>query len=283
MKTGLVLEGGACRGVFTSGVLDVFQAQGIAFDYCIGVSAGAGNAMNYKSRQPGRCFTLIAGEEDAPFFGLATLLKSGDTIDLDYLFDTLSFSGKLPFDFDTYHKNPMQCEYVLTDCLTGQPAYLAENVYHKRLTEIVKGSCAMPGFCKPRHIDGRAYLDGGVADAMPVFRALSQGCERVVLVMTKPENNLRPMDYTKLRPVLQKLYGRRYPALYEALMTRVKRYFAQLDEISKLEDRGKLFIIRPTRCEVKGLEKDRQKLRAYYAHGKAVARKQLPGMLQYLK
>lgn len=283
MKTGLVLEGGACRGVFTTGVLDVFQQRGISFDYCIGVSAGAGNAMNYKSRQPGRCLTLLTEVGGRPYFGFATVKASGNVIDLDYLYDELSFGGRIPFDFTAYHQNPMQCEYVLTDCRTGGPAYLQEEVYHRRLTEIIKGSCAMPGFCKSRVIDGVPYLDGGVSDPLPVRRALEQGCDRVVLVMTKPPSNLHPTDYRRLRPVLYKLYGRRYPALYQSLMNRVQRYFSQLAEVEDLEKEGKLFVIRPESCRIKGLEKDRQKMREYYYHGRKTALRQIPVMEDYLK
>ncbi len=283
MKTGLVLEGGACRGVFTTGVLDVFQEQGITFDYCIGVSAGAGNAMNYKSRQPGRCLTLLTGAGGRPYFGFTTVKGTGNVIDLDYLYDELSFGGELPFDFAAYHANPMECEFVLTDCRTGGPAYLSETVYHKRLTEIVKGSCAMPGLCKPRVIDGVPYLDGGVADAMPVQRAFDKDCRRVVLVMTKPRNNLHPTDYRKLRPVLYKLYGRRYPALYEALMSRVDRYFAQLAEIEALEKAGTLFVVRPKTCRVGTLEREKEALRQYYRHGRKTALEQLEQLKEYLK
>ena len=126
-------------------------------------------------------------------------------------------------------------------------------------------------------------LDGGVADALPVHRALEQGCDRVVLVMTKPAENLHPMDYRKMRLLLYRLYGRRYPALYEALMTRANRYFTQLEEILALEKRGEIFVIRPTAPRIRSLEKDRQKMRAYYAHGAETARKKLPAMREYLQ
>ena len=141
----------------------------------------------------------------------------------------------------------------------------------------------MPGFCRPRRIDGVEYLDGGVADAMPVRRALEQGCDRVVLVTTKPADDLHPTDYAKLRPILYKLYGRRFPSLYAALMSRAERYFAQMNEILELEKAGKVFLIRPKVCRIKGLERDRQKMREYYTHGRKVAQKQIPEMMAYLK
>lgn len=282
MKTGIVLEGGACRGVFTSGVLDVMMERALTFDYCVGQSAGAGNAMNFKSGQASRAYHLTAGVDTLPYYGFAAGKKTGDLIDLDYLYGTLSYDGDRPFDFGAYYANPMVCEYVLTCCETGQAVYLQENVYQKRLLEIVKASCSMPGLCRPREIDGQHYVDGGVADALPVFRALQQGCDKVVLITTKPVLNLHPTDYTKLRPVLAKLYKKKYPALYSALMTRVERYFAQLDKVLELEAQGKLFVLRPKVCHIKTFEKDRQKMQAYYHHGRQIAQEQWELLMTYL-
>ena len=283
MKTGVVLEGGACRGVFTAGVLDTFQKKDLMFDYCIGVSAGAGNAMNYKSRQPGRAYELTTGENLPSYIGLSQLPKTGNLVDLDFLYETLSFEGDMPFDFSSYYHNPMECEYVVTRCETGQAEYLSEDVYQKRLVEICKASSAMPGICHPREIDGGHYLDGGVGDPMPVFRALSQGCDRVVLINTKPADHLHPTDYTKLRHLLYKLYGKKYPAFYGALMTRVKRYFAQMDEILELEKAGKVFMIRPEECHIKALEKDHEKMKEYYHHGETVAENCWDALMEYLQ
>ena len=282
MKTGLVLEGGACRGVFTAGVLDTFQRNNLTFDYCVGVSAGAGNAMNYKSRQPGRAYVITSGEDLPEYYGLSKISETGNFVDLDLLYETLSFEGEHPFDFAAYYDNPMVCEYAVTSCETGQAEYLSENVYQKRLLEIVKASSAMPGICHPREIDGQYYLDGGIADPMPVFHALNKGCDKVVLVTTKPAADLHPTDYTKLRPVLSKLYKKRYPAFYVSLMTRVQRYFAQLDEILELEKEGQIFMIRPEHCEIRSLEKDRAKMRQYYHHGEQVAESCWDDLMKYL-
>ena len=282
MKTGLVLEGGAFRGVFTSGVIDILLKADIPFDYCVGVSAGAGNAMHFKSRQPGRALALTAGEESESYYGLSQVRKNGTLLDLDYLYQTLSYGGAYPFDFAAYYRNPMTCEYVVTDLTTGQAAYLHETVYQKRLLAIVQASCSIPGLCHPVTVDGVPYLDGGIADSLPVFRALAQGCGRVVLVTTKPANDLHPTDYTRLRPLMQRLYGRRYPAFYAALMTRAKRYFAQLDEILALEREGRILVIRPEACPLRGMEKNREKMLAYYRHGCDIAQQQLPALRAYL-
>lgn len=281
MKTGLVLEGGACRGVFTSGVLDVMMERGMTFDYCIGVSAGAGNAMAFKARQIGRAFRMTTG--DTCYYGLSQVRRSRKLLDLDLLYSEMSYDPKDPFDFKAYYENPMECEYVLTCCETGQPEYLSENVYQKRMIQIVKASCSMPGICSPVVLDGKHYLDGGIADPMPVFHALSKGCDRVVLVTTKPADNLHPTDYSRLRPLLSKLYKGKYPAFYAKLMTRVKRYFAQLDEILELEKEGQIIVIRPETCNIKSLEKDKDKIKEYYFHGREVAEKQWEKLEQYLR
>lgn len=271
MKTGLVLEGGACRGVFTSGVLDTMLDRGLTFDYCIGVSAGAGNAMNFRSGQRGRAFALTAGTESPVYFGFRQALESKKLLNLDLIYNRLSFEPPMPFDFGAYYANPMACEYVVTDCGTGGALYLSERAYQKRLVAIVEASSSMPGICAPVTVDGRPCLDGGIADPMPVARAMEQGCGRVVLVTTKPADNLHPTDFRKVRHVLYGLYGQRYPALCEALMTRYDRYFAQMDEILALEKAGRLFVIRPTHCEIRGLEKDHEKMRGYYRHGLEIA------------
>lgn len=282
MKTGLVLEGGGCRGVFTSGVLDEMMERGRTFDYCVGVSAGAGNAMHFKSHQIGRAQDMTIGRDDYSYYGLGTMKKTGHLLDLDLLYHTMSYDPKNPFDFSAYYSNPMVCEYVVTCCETGQAEYLREDVYQKRMLNIVKASCSLPGFTSPVPIDGKHYMDGGIADALPVFRAMSQGCDKIVLVTTKPPECIHPTDYSRMRVLFGKLYRSRYPAFYEALMTRVKRYFAQLDEVLQLEKEGQILIIRPVTCHIKSMETDREKMREYYRHGREIMQEKWDDMQSYL-
>lgn len=271
MKTGLVLEGGACRGVFTTGVLDVFLERDITFPYCIGVSAGAGNAMNFRSGQQGRAFHIVAGTGGASYYGIGAARRSGRLVDLELVYDKLSYEGEYPFDFDAYYRNPMETEYTVTCCETGQAEYLSENVYHKRLISIVMASCSMPGLCAPVRLDGKHYLDGGIADPMPVRHALEEkGCDKVVLVTTKPREALHPTDYRKMRHVLHRVYGHRYPEFYDALMSRIPRYFAEMEWIEEQEKEGRVLVIRPETCRIKGLERDREKMQEYYRHGRDV-------------
>lgn len=282
MKTGLVLEGGACRGVFTTGVLQVLSARELRFDCCVGVSAGAGNAMNFKSGQMERVIALTAGDDCEPYYGAATLRRSGKILDLDYLYRTRSYDEQMPFDFDAYYQNPMDCEFVLTCCESGKSAYFSGAAEPERLIEAVKASCSLPGICAPVALDGAHYLDGGISDPLPVQRAFSLGCDKVVLVMTKPAQSLHPTDYSRMRVLMGRLYRARYPALFNALMHRAELYSEQNERILALEKEGKLFVIRPRECEIKGLERDRAKMRAYYRHGQAVARDSWEALTRYL-
>lgn len=277
------MEGGACRGVFTTGVLKVLQQENITFDYCIGVSAGAGNAMNLKSGQLDRAYHIVAGTGGASYYGLSAARRSGRLVDLGLVYETLSFEGDDPFDFAAYYENPMEAEYVVTCCEDGKPEYLHENVYHRRLTAIVRASCSMPGFCGIVKLDGRHYLDGGIADPLPVRRALeSKGCDKVVLVTTKPADDLHPTDYRRMKHLLHRVYGRRYPALYDALMTRTERYFEELRWIEEREKAGDVLMIRPQVCHIHSLERDRERMQQYYRHGQTVAAEMLERIRAFL-
>lgn len=282
MKTGIVLEGGGSRGVFTSGVLDVMMERGLRFDYCVGVSAGAGNAMHLKSRQPGRTMRVLTQMKE-PYYGLSQARSSRKLLDLDAVYERTSYDPADPFDFAAYYSDPMECEYVAACCETAEPEYLSEAVHRKRLLACVKASCSIPGLCAPVALDGRHYLDGGVADALPVHRALERGCERVVLVTTKPAANLHPTDYSRLKPIMAKLYRRRYPEFFRLLMARRERYFLQLGRILELEEQGRIYVIRPEECGVQMLEKDPQKLREYYQHGREVAENCWEALSEYLE
>ena len=282
MKKGLVLEGGGSRGVFSSGVLDYLQEQGVTFDYCVGVSAGAGNAMNFKSGQTGRAHRIVGKTDAHLYYGVSQARHSGKLLDLDYLYRTMTYEGDAPFDFAAYYRNPMECEYTVTCCETGQAEYLSESVYQNRLLDIVKASCSLPGICAPVALDGKHYLDGGIGDSLPVFRAMSKGCEKVILVTTKVVSDVHPTDYSRVRPLMSRLYKRRYPAFFAALMTRCKRYFAELDEILELEKEGQILVIRPEVCNVKTLEKDAEAMQAFYEHGRAIGEAWLPKIRAYL-
>ena len=188
MKIGLVLEGGANRGVFTSGVLDYFMEQdlGKAFRYVIGTSAGAGNAMNFISGQHGRSRdTTITKDKRYAYFGLKNIIRTGHLFDMENIYWRVPTEYNL-FDFDAYFRNPIEREYTATNCLTGQAEYLTDHGTDRRyLMNIGMASSALPGATPAVVINGIPYADGGVADSISVRRAFARGCDKVSL--WKPE------------------------------------------------------------------------------------------------
>ena len=282
MKIGLVLEGGANRGVFTSGVLDFFMEQGLEFPYIVGTSAGACNAMNYIAGQIGRGRdSMIHKEKKYEYFGLKTLLKTGYLFDMDKAFWDLP-NSYFPFDYDAYFANTaVEREYAATDCHTGKAVYLKEkNGDRRHLMKVAQASSALPGAAKTVEIDGVVYADGGVADSIPVKRAFQQGCDKVVVIETRrKEFRMKPSKSTKLIARM----NRNYPALVQAMYDRPKNYNRTLAYIHKQEAAGKVFSIRPEMQEVSRMEKDYHKLMKFYHHGYEQAKAMYPALQAFLK
>ena len=255
MKIGLVLEGGANRGVFTAGAIDFLLEQGVKVDYVIGTSAGACNAMNYLAGQIGRGRdSMILTDKSLNYFGVKTLLKTGHFFDLDWAFKEYPQKYFL-FDYDAYFKNPIQREYASTNCLTGEAVYLTDRGDDKYyLMEIGKASSALPGMSAVVEIEGVPYADGGVADSIPVKRAFAMGCDKVIVIETRrKEFRMKLSGSTKL---VAKMSGRKYPALGEAIRKRHINYNATLDFIHEKEAEGRVFSIRPEMKEVSRTETD---------------------------
>ena len=260
-KTGLVLEGGGLRGVFTCGVLDYFLDAGITFPYVVGVSAGACNGLSFMSRQRGRArSTNIEMLDKYHYIGLKPLLRGRGIIDMDLLFNDFP-ERVLPYDYDAYFRNPAYFEMVTTNCLTGEACYLHEESDGPKLTNIARISSSLPYVSPMVTLDGIPMLDGGIVDSIPVERAMSQGCEKNVVVLT------RNMGYRKKvsNRQLPWFVYRKFPKLREALMARGTCYNAQLELVERLEREGKATVVRPQRpIEVGRLERDTDKLRRLY-------------------
>ena len=261
MKTGLVLEGGALRGIFTAGVLDAFMLEGLHFDYAVGVSAGAANIMGLKSRQIGRTANVISVSGNESYFGMTELIHSRQFLNLDKMFDVY---GKHPFDFDAYFGDDMEAEYTLCSCETGEAEYFSESSDIERLLKIVKASCSLPMFFAPVEIDGRHYLDGGIGNSIPCDRAIERGCERLVVVLTKPEGT-GAGGYSKYKRILKHMYPQ-YPEFIDACLCRLDRYARSVEYMQKLEQEGRAIVIRPTK-HISKFEQDSRKLREYYRNG----------------
>lgn len=262
--TGLVLEGGGMRGVFTCGVLDNFMDRGIRFPYTIGVSAGACNGLSFMSRQRGRGkFSNIDLLEKHNYIGLKHLLKKRNIMDFDLLFHEFP-EHILPYDYNTYFNNKERYVMVTTNCLTGEANYFEEKQNKDRVIDIVRASSSLPFVCPIAYVDGVPMLDGGIADSIPLVRAMNEGYARNVVVLTR---NRGYRKEGKDIPVPSFLY-RKYPKIREALNHRSRLYNDQLDLVERLEDEGRITVIRPLKpVVVDRIEKDIKKLTALYDEG----------------
>lgn len=281
MKIGLVLEGGANRGVFTSGVLDYLMEKGVQFQYVVGTSAGAGNAMNYIAGQIGRSRdTNITKEKEYQYFGLKTLLKTGHLFDMNTIYWEVPTKYNL-FDFDGYFANPVEREYTATNCLTGKAEYLRDKGIDRRhLMTIGMASSALPGATPVVEVDGIPYADGGVADSISVRRAFAMGCDKVVVVETRRKEFC--MKLSKGTKMLARRNRKKYPAFAEAMLNRPQVYNETLDFIHQMEEEGKVFSIRPEMQEVKRLERDYHKLMKFYHHGYQQAEKAFADLQKFM-
>ena len=268
-NTGLVLEGGGLRGVFTCGVLDCFMDHGIRFPFAVGVSAGACNGLSYMSGQRGRAKSSNIDLMDKHhYIGFKYLLTQRNIMDFKLLFEDFP-ERIIPYDYDAYFSNPARFVMVTTNCLTGKAEYLEEKSSSKRVMDIVRASSSLPFVSPITYVDGVPMLDGGIADSIPVRYALSQGYERLVVILT------RNKGYRKQNSEMRaaKVFYRKYPNLQKALSQRNAVYNQTMDLIERLEDEGRITVIRPIRpVEVGRMEKDTAKLTMLYQEGYDIAR-----------
>lgn len=269
-KTGLVLEGGGMRGVFTSGALDYFMDHGIWFPYTIGVSAGACNGLSYISRQRGRAkFSNIDLLEKYHYIGMKNLLKKKNILDADLLFG--EFPEKiLPYDYETYFSSSDRFVMVTTNCETGEANYLEEKKDKQRLLDICKASSSLPIVCPVTFVDGIPMLDGGIVDSIPLLRAVEEGYQKNVVILTRNRGFRKEAKDHKVPSFIY----RKYPKIREALGRRCYVYNQQLEMVERMEDEGKVIVIRPEKpMVVDRVETDVMKLTDLYNEGYACAGK----------
>lgn len=269
-RSGLVLEGGGMRGVFTCGVLDNFMDRGIRFPYTIGVSAGACNGLSYMSEQRGRAkFSNIDLLDKYHYIGFRHLITKGNIMDFGLLFEEFP-NHIIPYDYDKYAQCDGRYEMVTTDCATGKACYFEEKSDPKRIIDIVRASSSLPYVCPIAEVDGVKMLDGGIADSLPIERARSLGFDNNVVVLTR-NKGYRKRDKLSFVPPFA---YRHYPALRDALRCRNMEYNKQIAYIEELEERGEIVVIRPERpIEVGRMERDIKRLQALYDEGYELASK----------
>lgn len=263
-KMGLVLEGGGMRGVFTCGVLDSFMDAGITFPYVVGVSAGACNGLSFVSRQRGRARTSnIEMLRDYKYIGFRFLPRQHSILDQEFLFKEMP-AKLLPYDYETYGASPTRFEMVTTDCLTGKACYLHEPSNPDRLVKIARASSSLPYVCPVVFVDHIPMLDGGIVDSIPVLRAMELGYEKNVVVLTRN----RGYRKTERDIRLPRFIYNRFPHLREALSHRCSVYNEQLELVERLEDEGKILVVRPKKPLTVGrMERNINKLIALYDEG----------------
>ena len=274
-NTGLVLEGGGMRGVFTCGVLDYLMDHKISFPYTVGVSAGACNGLSYMSHQRGRGkYSNIDLLAKYKYIGIRPLLKKRGLIDQQLLFHRFP-DRILPYNYKAYAENPNRFEMVTTDCRTGKACYWEEKYDEKRIIDIVKASSSLPYACPVIYVDGRPMLDGGIVDSIPLLRAYEQGYDKCVVVLTRN----RGYRKSEKKAFVPNFIYKQYPRLRVALRNRNKLYNAQLELVERLESEGKIIVIRPEKpIVVDRIETSTQKLTDLYLEGYACAQRVMEGL-----
>lgn len=268
--TGLVLEGGGMRAIFTVGVLDYFMDNNIWFPYTIGVSAGASNGISYASRQRGRSlYSNVDLLKKYNYIGLRHFLRGRGYIDMKFLFYTYP-EKYYPLDYETYFKSENRFVMVTSNCLTGKAEYFEEKKDPARLVDICRASCTLPVLCPIAYVDGVPMVDGGVCDAIPIRRAIEDGFSKNVVVLTRNKGyRKKEKDFW-----LPGFIYRKYPAIRKQLKLRYRHYNEVLDYIDELEAKGDAFVIRPEKkMNVGRTDNNPKRLSALYKEGYEIARR----------
>lgn len=259
MKTGLVLEGGGMRGMYTVGVLDRFLNADIAFDYVIGVSAGACNGVSYVAQQKGRNYRINTRHVlDKRYISLSNLVHERSLFGMNFLFKTVPDELD-PFDYEAFLNSPTEFVVGVTDVNLGRPDYFTKEAINHDSTALCASS-SIPCFSPMVPFRGKLYLDGGTSDPIPFKKALADGCDRLVVVLTRDRAYRKPPE--KLRPLYRMMY-RSYPALIELLDRRYLIYNRTLEDLHALEGEGRAIVIAPEHpLEIGRFEKDPHRLSA---------------------
>lgn len=280
MKKGLVLEGGAMRGLFTCGVLDVFMEQGIEFDGAVGVSAGACFGCNIKSRQPGRALRYnLRFANDKRYCSVQSLLKTGNMYNADFCYRAIPDELDL-FDYEALKANPMEFYMAATDIVAGKPVYVKLTDGNRKELEWMRASASMPLVSKPVEIDGGLYLDGGMTDSIPLSFMESVGYKRNVVVLTQP----RSYEKTPNKLMwLMRIALRKYPKLLDAMANRHKMYNDETRYVFEQEKQGSVLVLCPEEpLGISRTEKNTAELQRVYDMGRKLALDRLEEIKKFL-
>lgn len=276
--TGVIDVGGGLRGIYGAGVFDYCLDHGIEFDYCIGVSAGSANIASFLGKQKGRNYRFYMEYAfRRQYMSLHNLIHTGSYIDMDYVYGELSnLNGENPLNYEAIKNSRSQMKVVALNAISGESTYfdksdMAQDSYH-----ILKASSSIPVVCRPYFVDGIPYYDGGIADPVPIRKAFDDGCDRVAVILTKPQSEVRVQ---KKDAPFARLLRRRYPKAAENLLLRYRKYNEGVALAKDYAKRGKALIIAPDDCcGMSTLTKKKSCIDQMYRKGYADARA-LPAFL----
>lgn len=267
----LILEGGTLRPIFSAGVMDALLDNNITFPYCIGVSAGITNGISYISQQRGRNLEVVTKyRNDKRYLGYRNFLKCKSLFGLDFVFDEIP-NKLIPFDMDTYKKYPGKVLVGVTNAKTGKTEYLdGKNLDYK--ATMLRATCALPIFFPVIKLNGNEYYDGGICDPIPIKKAIEDGNDKHLIILTQPKGYKK--ELSKKNVLVAKLLNNKYPNLKDALLNRHDSYNETVRFCEELEKQGKALILRPE-FSLESFEKDVDKLKANYNHGYDLATKRI--------
>lgn len=279
MKVGLVLEGGAMRGMYTSGVLDVLMDNNIEIDCIIGASAGVLFCVNYFSKQKGRVIRYNKKyAKDKRYMGLHSLFTTGNIINKDFAYYEVPTKLDV-FDQETFEKSGKDFYAVVTNIEEGVPEYIKIDDVFKKM-EVLRATSAMPLVSKIVELDGKKYLDGAIADSIPIEKMKSMGYDKIIVILTRTEDYRKKSNEGKL----MSLGYRKYPKLVKLLKNRHNDYNDNLNKIIEMEKNGEIFVFRPSRSvKIKRIERDENKLQEMYDLGIEDGLSSIKKLKKYLK
>ena len=267
----LILEGGTFRSIFSAGVMDALLDNDIIFPYCIGVSAGITNGVSYISKQKGRNLEVVTKyRNDKRYLGYRNFLKCKSLFGLDFVFDEIP-NKLIPFDMDTYKKYPGKVLVGVTNAKTGKTEYLDGKNLDDKAT-MLRATCALPIFFPVIKLNGNEYYDGGICDPIPIKKAIEDGNDKHLIILTQPKGYKK--ELSKKNVLVAKLLNNKYPNLKDALLNRHDSYNETVRFCEELEKQGKALILRPE-FSLESFEKDVDKLKANYNHGYDLATKRI--------
>ena len=267
----LILEGGTLRPIFSAGVMDALLDNNITFPYCIGVSAGITNGISYISQQRGRNLEVVTKyRNDKRYLGYRNFLKCKSLFGLDFVFDEIP-NKLIPFDMDTYKKYPGKVLVGVTNAKTGKTEYLDGKNLDDKAT-MLRATCALPIFFPVIKLNGNEYYDGGICDPIPIKKAIKDGNDKHLIILTQPKGYKK--ELSKKNVLVAKLLNNKYTNLKDALLNRHDSYNETVRFCEELEKQGKALILRPE-FSLESFEKDVDKLKANYNHGYDLATKRI--------